>query len=140
MTRLRTQANQVAKQYVSESHRPGNWAVMEKRAGGHYIGDCEDFVVTVLYLYLGSIFKLCWKVLTGSVKFYRCQSLKVGNVPHLVGDYNGLKFDCIYPKPSPTKVFKRTMPHKGAKRVGRLECLYRIVLGVFEHHRRNPKG
>jgi predicted transglutaminase-like cysteine proteinase len=71
--------------------KPDRWKIME---GPQYVGDCEDYSLTVLWHIAGkSWFKFWWLQLTGKAALKRCQ-VRSGEY-HIILRYGDLCIDNI---------------------------------------------
>ena len=78
-----------ASQYVIKDA----WHIMQK-VDGKYIGDCEDYALTALYLLNNkSMLRFWWSLLNkdGSIEYY-----KIFNAGHAVLRYKGKRLDNIH--------------------------------------------
>lgn len=67
------------------------WSIMRPGADGAYRGDCDDYAVTTLYLYTGSLWRFWASLIFGSAKIHFVTTVDGGG--HAVLQYNGMYID-----------------------------------------------
>lgn len=84
-------------QYATDERTYGQsdyWVIMVPNDEGYYVGDCEDFALTALYLLEGSLFKF-WEALL--VKRAKIQFCYVQGKGHAILEYEGMYYDSDQP-------------------------------------------
>lgn len=66
------------------------WRIMKPDERGRYVGDCDDFALTALYLVTGSLWRFWVELILGSAKIYYVWTERGG---HAVLYHKGLYID-----------------------------------------------
>lgn len=106
------------------------WFVMKDKNGRFY-GDCDDFVVTVLWYYYGcSILSFIWNVLIKhDCKIFRVKT-STGEY-HIIGSVNNLFFDNWTLKALSEQEFYSITKHKKLYRMNILHMWSKFLIGLF---------
>jgi len=104
------------------------WFVMREKRGKLH-GDCDDFTITCLYLYLG-FWRFIWQVLiTHRAEIHRVKTTAGGT--HVVGCVGGLWFDNWTLKTLPKRQFFEQTGHVHLKRYWSPVFAAKLVAGLF---------
>jgi predicted transglutaminase-like cysteine proteinase len=67
------------------------WRILKPNEQGKYVGDCDDFVITALYLSTGTLSKFWLALILGSAKI--CYVTTIAGGGHAVLKYKGMYID-----------------------------------------------
>jgi hypothetical protein len=67
------------------------WTILQPNADGEYVGDCDDFALTALYLSTGSLWRFWFELIFGSAKV--CYVVTYTGGGHAVLRYKGQYID-----------------------------------------------
>jgi hypothetical protein len=109
-----------------------NWVVMKER-DGKYLGDCEDFALTVFWLMSGkNLIVFLWNLLvSGKYQLHGVCSAGSTQINHCIGSTDEFWFDNwtkeVFTK---DKFFEKTK-HVHMKRFGKFTIFSKLLLGVI---------
>jgi hypothetical protein len=111
---LQTAIQTVNTQFVYKSDKTGlidSWKVMKSKEG-QMRGDCEDYSLTVMWLYSGkSLKKFIWRLfISRRYKLHRVKT--INDVYHAVGEIDGYFFDNWSMRALHKEEFYTTTKHK----------------------------
>lgn len=112
-------------QYAPDHSRRGEWRILPE---GDEVGDCEDYVLTVYWRWLGPL-GFIWKVLIAHQA--RIYKVKSASGPHAVGAAHGLWFDNWTRRTLSRQLFFDETGHEVERIYTGPEILFRLATGKF---------